>query len=56
MVKKLRELKTSDGRCALMVARENGVSLSAFSIRLKKGMPVDEAANRPPGFRKPSQL
>jgi hypothetical protein len=45
MVKKLRELKMSDGRRALMVARENGISMSAFAIR--KGMAVDEAATIP---------
>lgn len=47
MVKKLRELKMSDGRRALMVARENGISMSAFAIRITKGMAVDEAATIP---------
>lgn len=47
MVRKIRELKMSDGRSALAVARENGISLAAFSIRISKGMNVDEAAVLP---------
>ncbi|MDH2152796.1 hypothetical protein [Sphingobium yanoikuyae] len=48
MVKKIRELRMADGRCALFVARHNGISMSAFTFRLRKGMTVDEAATIPP--------
>ncbi len=48
MVKKIRELKMADGRCALFVARHNGISISAFTFRVRKGMTVDEAATTPP--------
>lgn len=48
MVKKIRELKMADGRCALFVARHNGISMSAFTSRLRKGMTIDEAATTPP--------
>lgn len=36
----------SDGRPALIVARQNGISLSALDSRLKKGWDVDDAVTR----------
>lgn len=47
MTRQIRELKMTDGRRALVVARHNGISLGAFSLRIAKGMTADDAATIP---------
>lgn len=47
MANKFTRLRMSDGRAALPVARQHGVSLSALDSRLKKGWDVDDAVTRP---------
>lgn len=44
---KMKDLRLPDGRLALLVARENGISQGAFVSRLNNGCPLDEAVSRP---------
>ncbi len=47
MQTKFTSLKMADGRAALLIARHNGISISALDGRLKKGWSVDDAVTRP---------
>jgi uncharacterized protein YlzI (FlbEa/FlbD family) len=53
---KLKGLETSDGRNALVMARINGISLSALVSRLRRGWTVDDAVAQPLAGRCPNQL
>ena len=44
---KIKSLLTSDGRPALRVARENGISQSALTSRLATGWDLEDAVARP---------
>jgi len=47
MRNKFALLRTTDGQPALMIARKNGISLSALENRLRTGWAIDDAVTRP---------
>lgn len=49
------QLKCSDGRQAVVVAAENGISANTFWVRVTRGWPVDLAATRPIKAKKPAK-
>lgn len=44
--------KTSDGRSAPLVAKENGIPARTFNVRVNAGWSIDEAATAPYGKRR----
>jgi hypothetical protein len=47
MANRFTRLRMADGRPALIIARENGISLSALEGRLKSGWNIHDAVTRP---------
>jgi len=46
---KMKGLRTKDERLAVIVARENGISMAALVGRLQRGWSIDDACTVPPG-------
>ncbi len=44
----VKQIRTSDGRPALLAARMNGISRAALEKRIRLGWTVDDAATIPP--------